>query len=62
MGLAFPTMDIGYSGCLALGAGFQYMKLGMEMRYYAKRDLLRDYLKWESNFTTFAVIFKYSLF
>jgi hypothetical protein len=62
-GSTSSSLEIKPTNCLALGAGYQYKnRYGIEMRYYTKRDLLIDYLDWNSDFTTFAVIFEFTLF
>ncbi|WP_165823827.1 porin family protein [Pseudochryseolinea flava] len=48
---------------LAFGVGYKYAnRLGVEVRYQAPREILNDYLKWSSEFTTFSVVVGYSLF
>jgi len=62
-GNTFSPLDIKSTDCFGLGAGYQYKnRYGIEMRFYTRRDLLNEYVHWSSNFTTFAVIFEYSLF
>jgi hypothetical protein len=62
-GITFNPLKIKPLDCFALGAGYQYdNRCGIEMRYYTKRELLGEYMYWESNFTTFAVILEFSLF
>jgi hypothetical protein len=48
---------------LALGVGYKYKdRYGLEIRYASNRELLNDYLYWDSNYRTVSVILGYSLF
>jgi hypothetical protein len=59
-----PTeLNIKPIDCFSLGVGYQFKnRYGLEIRYSTKRELLTDYMYWESNFSTLTVLFKYTLF
>lgn len=48
---------------LALGVGYKYKdKYSLEIRYNANREILSDYLFWNSNYNSLNIIFGLSLF
>lgn len=62
-GSVISTLEIGSNVNLALGIGFKYKeRYALEFRYLTNRELLGDYLVWNSNYSTFSIIFGYSLF
>jgi hypothetical protein len=47
----------------ALGVGYRYMdKYGIELRYLTGREVLSNYLNWNSNYNTLSLVFGYSFF
>lgn len=48
---------------MGIGVGYKYKnKYSAEIRYQTKRQILSDYMFWDSNYNTISVIFGYSLF
>jgi len=48
---------------LGLGIGYKYKdKYSLGIRYQTSREILGDYLLWNSSYKTFSIIFGYSLF
>ena len=59
----YPSQELYLSNNLALGIGYQYKKkLGFEIRYGFKRNILTRYFYWESSYTTLSMIARYTLF
>ncbi|WP_226913030.1 tRNA modification GTPase [Flavicella marina] len=57
------TLDVSSKVNLALGVGYNYNnKYSLEFRYHTKRDILKDYATWISDYKTMSVIFGYTLF
>ncbi len=49
--------------CLGIGAGYKYNdKYSIEVRYYLNRDILTDYVNWNSNFKSLNIVLGYTLF
>ena len=47
----------------ALGIGYKYKdRYSLEIRYYTKRNILGEYLYWNSDYRTISILFGYSLF
>lgn len=47
----------------AFGLGYNYKKTySVEFRYHTNRDLLTNYVSWNSNYRTVSIIFGYSIF
>ena len=44
------------------GTGFAYKRFSGEARFSITRNIIDDYLSWESDFNTFNIIFGYKLF
>jgi hypothetical protein len=62
-GSIINTLKITPRSNLSLGLGYKYKdRYSVEMRYQTSRELLNDYLLWESNYRTFSLIFGYSMF
>lgn len=48
---------------LALGIGYKYKdRYSLEIRYYTNRNILSDYLYWNSEYRTISIVIGYSLF
>lgn len=64
--IEFETMkdlEINSKNNIALGMGYNYnKKYSVELRYQTSRELLSDYMYWNSNYNTFSIIFGYTLF
>lgn len=54
--------DINARMCFAFGAGIEYKRLSLEMRYYTKRDLLYDYFGVSTSYQRTSFILGYKLF
>ncbi|MBL7853714.1 MAG: outer membrane beta-barrel protein [Cyclobacteriaceae bacterium] len=55
--------EINSRRCLALGLGYKYTdRYSVEFRYYTNRNILDDYLYWNSDYRTISVTIGYSLF
>src|SRR5690606_11523959 len=62
-GSSFNVLDIKTSYNFALGLGYKYAdKYSVEMRLQTSREILGEYIHWNSNFNTASLIFGYSLF
>ena len=56
-------LDISSGNNLAFGVGYkQNNKYSIELRYLTKRQVLDDYVAWNSDYKTVSVIFGYSIF
>lgn len=49
-------------GNLIFGAGYKYNKYSIEVRFNANREVLSDYLSWQSKFNSTSIVLGYSLF
>jgi hypothetical protein len=59
----FNSLEIKTRNNLAFGIGYKLNdKYGFEMRYQTGRELLSDYIFWNSNYNTLSIILGYSLF
>jgi hypothetical protein len=59
----YESLDYKSRRSLALGVGYKYLdKFSMEVRYNMGREILGDYLYWNSSYKTLSVIFGYSIF
>lgn len=57
------NLDASSSFNLAMGVGYNYnQKYSVEFRYHANRDILTDYVAWNSDFKTISIIFGYTIF
>ena len=62
-GSLINSLDINSYPSLAFGAGYKYMnKYSVELRLQPKRNMLGDYISWDSNYQTVSLIFGYKLF
>ncbi|MCW3788237.1 hypothetical protein [Plebeiibacterium sediminum] len=61
-GAELSSLDISSNICLGIGAGYKYDKYSLEVRYYLNRDILTDYVDWNSNFKSLNIVFGYTLF
>lgn len=62
-GSSFNTLDIKSRNNSALGLGFkQNDKISVELRYQTTREILGNYVFWNSNYNTVSFIFGYSFF
>jgi hypothetical protein len=62
-GSPLEKLDINPRRSLALGIGFKFQdKYGIELRYETGRELLGDYLTWNSVYKTLSFKFGYTLF
>ena len=58
-----PDLNIKTRNNLAFGFGYKYgSRYSVELRYQTAREILSDYLSWNSNYQTFSVVFGYSIF
>ncbi|ASK32273.1 tRNA modification GTPase [Chryseobacterium sp. T16E-39] len=56
-------MDIKTANNIAFGAGYKYDdKFSVELRVNTSRNLLRNYVMWDSDYSTMSLIFGYTLF
>lgn len=56
-------LDIKTTSNMALGFGYKYNdKYSLEFRYHTKRQLLSNYVSWQSTYKTVSVILGYTLF
>ena len=59
----FKTLEIKSRNNLGVGLGFKFKdKYSLEIRYHTSRNILGDYLYWQSNYNTFAIMTGYSIF
>ena len=57
------NLDASSSLNLAMGVGYNYnQKYSVEFRYHTNRDILTDYVAWNSDFKTISIIFGYTIF
>lgn len=57
------TFDIKSQNNLAFGIGYKHInKFSIELRYQTRREIIRDYISYRSDYNTVSVIFGYSLF
>lgn len=62
-GSLFKTLNIVTRRNIALGVGYKYKdKYGLEIRYQTGREILGEYMYWNSTYRTLSIIFGYSLF
>jgi len=62
-GSNLSVSEIGTSSNLAMGIGYkQNDRYSLEIRYQTNRDILGNYLFWNSKYKTLSIIFGYSLF
>ncbi len=56
-------IEINEGNNMAVGIGYKYNdKYSIEFRYNTKRDILSDYVFWNSEYKTMSVIFGYTIF
>jgi len=56
-------IDIKSNLNFAIGGGYKFKdRYSIELRYFTKRDLLRNYVHYRSDYQTYSVVFGYSLF
>ncbi|WP_261512880.1 PorT family protein [Chryseobacterium paludis] len=56
-------MKIKSANNIAFGAGYKYNdKFSVELRVHTTRNLLRNYVMWDSNYNNMSLIFGYTLF
>jgi len=56
-------LDASSSVNLAMGLGYNYNNAySIEFRYQTNRDILTDYVSWNSDYKTISIIFGYTLF
>ena len=62
-GSSYNSLDINSKNNLAIGIGYKLNdKYGVEFRYQTKREILKDYVSWSSNYKTVSIIFGYTIF
>ena len=54
------ALDFGLSSGIFIGGGYNFKQFGIEMRYYAKRDILDYYLVWGTEFQKLSTILYYT--
>lgn len=56
-------LSINNSANVALGMGFKYRnKYSIEGRYQTNREILNQYIHWNSDYKTFSIVFGYTIF
>ena len=59
----YNSLDVKSRNNLAFGIGYKLNdKYGLEMRYQTSREILSDFVFWNSNYNTLSIIFGYSFF
>lgn len=59
----YEDLKIASRGNFGLGIGYKFKdKYSFEMRYQTSRNILGDYILWQSNYNTLSIIFGYSIF
>ncbi|UTW66632.1 outer membrane beta-barrel protein [bacterium SCSIO 12643] len=59
---SIPDQPLELSTNLALGVGYKYNeRLGLEMRYGFKRNILNRYLNWGANYNGLSVVLSYTI-
>jgi hypothetical protein len=59
----FLTLDVKSKNNLAMGIGYKFKdKYSIEMRYNTKRNILKDYVYWKSDFRSISITIGYTLF
>jgi hypothetical protein len=53
-------IDFGTSSCFFVGGGYNYKKLGIDIRYYTPRNILNYYLLWSSKFQKLSAVLYYT--
>ncbi|MFN8205928.1 MAG: hypothetical protein U0T82_00770 [Bacteroidales bacterium] len=62
-GSPIQTLAVNARRNLAFGIGYKYKeKYSMEVRYHTNREILGDYVFWNSKYSTLSFIFGYTLF
>lgn len=62
-GSLFNSLEVKSRGNVALGLGYKFMdRYSMEVRYNTVRDIIADYLYWNSSYKTLSLIIGYSIF
>lgn len=62
-GTLYQKFDLKSSNNAAFGLGFKYRsRYSVEFNYQTNRDLLRDYILWDSKFLTTSITMSYRLF
>lgn len=62
-GSIYKSLDVNSRTNIAFGLGSKYKnRYCLEMRYQTNREILGSYLSWNSDYSTFSLIFGYSLF
>ena len=58
----FSSLDINTSSNFALGFGYKHDKYSAEIRYQSPKEILTNYVSWNTEYQTLSIIFGYSLF
>lgn len=59
---AMSYLNVKRSGYnFSVGGGFEYNRINAELRYFSKKDLLSDYLTWDSNYSRLSLIIGYKI-
>lgn len=62
-GSPLNTLDVNSRDNLAFGLGYKFKnKYVLEFRYQSDREILGDYVNWNSKYNSISIIFGYSLF
>ncbi|WP_348703384.1 tRNA modification GTPase [Tenacibaculum sp. 190524A02b] len=56
------TLKIRSRGNFSLGLGYKYQKYSVELEYQSSRNILGDYLSWNSEYKSFNITLGYTLF
>ena len=59
---AISNLDIRTGGSFAMGGGAAFKKISAEIRYSTDRNLLNDYVYWNTDYRRMALILGYKLF
>ncbi|MCX6222219.1 MAG: hypothetical protein NTZ69_14670 [Bacteroidia bacterium] len=57
----YPISEITTGASYAVGGGFNYKKISLEARFYTKRNLLKSYSYWKTDYSRFSFIIGYKL-
>lgn len=60
-GYRLNRLDIGGGNNMAVGFGFKHRAIGIEARYYTKRDPMEKYMAWGAEYTNMSIILSYSI-
>lgn len=62
-GSLFNSLEVQSKGNFALGIGYKYLdRYSMEVRYHRDRNIIEDYIYWDSSYKTVSLILGYSIF